>query len=261
MMADDISKGIAELRPNIYQFKGIRPGCHVYLLKGSKKNVLVDTGMAAYYPQLKLSLKELGLKPRDILFVILTHEHFDHIGATTLFFDTALVAAHRLAANKIELQDEFVTMMKYCNNLNKPFNADIWLEDGNIIDLGNYKLNVVHTPGHTSGCICLYEARERLLFSGDTVFGGGTLSSIASSGNVSDYMNSLQRLSSLKVKFLCPGHGKISEDPEGDILRGLEHARSLMEDTKTIFDALSRKWGKQEMVERVLKRLSTGKGK
>jgi hydroxyacylglutathione hydrolase len=260
-MADDISTGIAELRPNIYQFKGMRPGSHVYLLKGSKKNVLVDTGMAAYYPQLKLFLKELGLRSRDIHFVILTHEHFDHIGATTLFFDTSVVAAHRLAANKIELQDEFVTMMKYCNNTNKPFNADIWLEDGNIIDMGNYKLHVLHTPGHTSGCICLYEARERLLFSGDTVFGGGTLSSIASSGNVSDYMNSLQRLSSLKVEHLYPGHGKISKDPEGDILRGLEQARSLMEDTKTIFDALSRKWGRQGMVERVLKRSSTGKGK
>jgi hydroxyacylglutathione hydrolase len=260
-MADDIATEIAELRPNIYKFKSEKPGSHVYLIKGSKKNVLIDTGMTAFYPHLRTFLQELGLRPRDIHFVILTHEHFDHIGATTFFFDTATVAAHRLAANKIEMQDEFVTMMKYCNISSRPFRADIWLEDQCLIDLGNYKLQVIHTPGHTSGCLCLYEAREKMLFSSDTVFAGGILSGISSSGNISDYMNSLQRLSSLKVEHLCPGHGKTSDDPQGDILRGLEAARSLMEDTKTIFDALSRKWGRQEMVDRLLRRLSTSKDK
>jgi hydroxyacylglutathione hydrolase len=260
-MADDMPAEIVELRPNVYEFKAEKPGSHIYLIKGSKKNVLIDTGTTAFYPHLKTLLHELGLRPRDIHFVILTHEHFDHIGATTFFFDTAAVAAHRLAANKIEMQDEFVTMMKYCNISCRPFRADIWLEDQSLIDLGNYKLQALHTPGHTSGCICLYEAREKMLFSGDTVFAGGVLSAISSSGNISDYMDSLQRLSGLKVDHLYPGHGRTSEDPEGDISRGLEAALSLMEDTKTIFDALSRKWGKQEMANRILRRLSTSKDK
>jgi glyoxylase-like metal-dependent hydrolase (beta-lactamase superfamily II) len=251
---------IIELRPGIYQFNAAKPSSHVYLLKGEKKNALIDTGMTAYYPRLKALLKEVGLRTKDINFVILTHSHFDHIGATTCFFDTATVAAHRLAANKIEMQDEFVTMMKYCNVKCKPFYADIWLEDGCVVDLGNHRLRVIHTPGHTSGCICLYEANERILFTGDTVFGGGTLSGIAPSGNISDYMSSLQKLSSLKVDELYPGHGRISEDPEGDIQRGLEQARSLFEDTKVLFDALSRKRGKKDMVERALGRLSLGKG-
>ena len=251
---------IVELRPGIYQFKATKPSSHVYLIKGEKKNALIDTGMTANYPQLKMLLKELGFKIRDIDFVLLTHSHFDHIGATTCFFDTATVAAHHLAANKIEMQDEFVTMMKYCNVKCKPFYADICLEDGSVIDLGNHRLRVIHTPGHTSGCICLYEANERLLFTGDTVFGGGTLSGIAPSGNISDYMSSLQRLSSFRVDELYPGHGRVSENPEGDIRRGLEQASSLFEDTKVLFDALSRKWGKKDMVERALGRLSLGKG-
>ncbi len=260
-MTDEIATEIVELRPNIYKFKAGKPGSHVYLIKGSKKNALIDTGTTAFYPHLKALLQELHLGTKDIDFVILTHEHFDHIGATTFFFDTATVAAHRLAANKIEMQDEFVTMMKYCNISSRLFHADIWLEDQCLIDLGNYKLQAIHTPGHTSGCLCLYEGKEKMLFSGDTVFAGGILSGISSSGNISDYMNSLQRLSALKIESLCPGHGKTSDDPEGDILRGLEAARSLMEDTKTIFDTLSRKWGRQGMVDRVLRRLSTGKDK
>lgn len=260
-MADSgITSRIVELRPSIYLIKAETPGSHVYLVKGNSKNVLIDTGMTANFPHLKASLQELGLRPKDVHFITLTHEHFDHIGATTYFFDTAVVAAHRLAANKIELQDEFVTLMKYCNVSCRPFHADLWLEDGSLIDLGNYKLHALHTPGHTSGCICLYETKENLLFTGDTVFSGGTLSGIASSGNISDYMNSLQRLSSLKVEALYPGHGKPSEDPEGDILRGLERARALLEDTKILFDTLARKWGKQVMVERTLRRLSPGKG-
>jgi len=252
---------IAELRPNIYLIKaGMPVSSHVYLIKGDIKNVLIDTGMTANFPHLKASLKELNLSPKNIRFIILTHEHADHIGATGYFFDTAVVTAHRLAANKIELQDEFVTGSKYLNASAKLFHADLWLEDGSMLDLGNYKLRTIHTPGHTSGCICLYEAKEKLLFTGDTVFGGGTLSSITSSGNISDYMNSLQWLSSLKVEGLYPAHGKPSEDPEGDILRGLERARALFDDTKILFDALAQKWGEGGVMERAQKRLLQGKG-
>lgn len=260
-MADDLSTETVELRPNVYQFKFEKPGSHVYLVKGSKKNLLVDTSTTAFYPNLKTRLRGLGLKPKDIHFVILTHEHFDHIGAAPFFFNTSVVAAHRLAANKIEMQDEFVTMMKYCNISSRPFYADIWLEDGSLIDLGSFKLQALHTPGHTSGCICLYEGREKMLFSGDTVLAGGILCGITTSGNVSDYIGSLQKLSSFKVEHLFPGHGKTSQDPEGDILQGLEEARALMEDTKTVFDVLSQKWGRQEMLDRVFRRLSTGTGK
>ena len=258
-MAENSASEIIELKPDIYLIKAEKPGSHIYLIKGTNKNVLIDTGIAVTFPRLKASLQKLGLKIRDIHFIILTHEHFDHIGATTYFFDTAVIAAHRLAANKIELQDEFVTWMKYFNTARRLFHANVWLEDGTVIDLGNYKLNTIHTPGHTSGCICLYEPKEKLLFSGDTVFGGGTLSQIQASGNISDYMNSLQRLSTLQVKGMYPAHGRPSEDPEGDILLGLEHARDLFNDTKTLFDAVIQRWGSKGLAERALLRMATSK--
>lgn len=83
---------------------------------------------------------------------------------------------------------------------------------------------------------------------------------IVASGNISDYMNSLQRLSALQVKGLYPAHGRPSEDPEGDILRGLEQARAMFEDTKILFDALVQKWGSQGLAERALGRILPGKG-
>jgi hydroxyacylglutathione hydrolase len=228
---------VIELMPRIYQLRGEKPGSHVYLIKGDTKNVLIDTGMAGKFPILKRRLTELGLRVRDVHLIILTHEHYDHIGATAFFHRTAIVAAHRLAANKLELQDEFVTFSKYRDQPSKPFWVDVWLEDNSIIDLGNYELQVIHTPGHTSGCICLYEPRAGFLFTGDTVFAGGTLSEIAVGGNVSDYVDSVQRLSNLKIKVLYPGHGKVSSTPDEDLPKAITYAETMLNDCKTVFEA------------------------
>lgn len=228
---------ITELKPNIYQFRGEKPGSHVYLIKGQTKNVLIDTGVTSRFPLLKTRLSELGLRVRDINLVILTHEHFDHVGATAFFHQTAVVAAHRLAANKLELQDEFVTFNRYRDEPGKPFWVDVWLEDGSIIDLSNFELRVIHTPGHTSGCICLYEPKDGLLFTGDTIFAGGTLSEIAVGGNVSDYVNSVQRLSSLKVNKIYPGHGKVSNTVGEDLPKAIAHAQTMLNDCKMFFEA------------------------
>ena len=241
-----------ELRPSMYQLPAEKPGSHVYLIKGETKNILIDTGLTANFPQLASQLEELGLSVENIHFVILTHEHFDHIGAAT-FFNTAVIAAHTLAANKIELQDEFVTLSKYRNGSALTFHAHLWLEDGTLIDLGNYKLKVIHTPGHTSGCICLYELKEKLLFSGDTVFAGGLLSEIVGSGNISDYVSSLQRLAHLKVEALCPGHGLLSSAPEEDIHRAVEYAGAVMEESKLLFEALITSESRAKIVKRVEK--------
>jgi hydroxyacylglutathione hydrolase len=227
---------VIQLAPGIYQLRGEKPGSHVYLIKGDTKNVLIDTGVAGKFPVLKRRLTELGLHVRDVNLIILTHEHYDHIGATAFFHRTAVVAAHRLAANKLELQDEFVTFLNH-DQPSKPFWVDVWLEDGSIIDLGNYELEVIHTPGHTSGCICLYEPRAGLLFTGDTVFAGGTLSEIAVGGNVSDYVNSVRRLSNLKAKQIYPGHGRVSSTPDEDLPKAIVYAQTMLDDCKTFFEA------------------------
>jgi hydroxyacylglutathione hydrolase len=228
---------VIELAPGIYQFRGEKPGSHVYLIRGDTKNILIDTGVAGKFPVLRRRLAEAGVRARDVNLIVLTHEHYDHIGATAFFHRTAVVAAHCLAANKVELQDEFVTFRKYHDQPSKPFWVDVWLEDGSIIDLGNYELQVLHTPGHTSGCICLYEPRAGLLFTGDTVFAGGTLSEIAVGGNVSDYVNSIRRLSNLKVKQIYPGHGRASSTPDEDLPRAIVYAQTMLDDCKTFFEA------------------------
>jgi len=245
---------ITRLREDIYQVNGEKPSSHTYLVRGSDKNMLIDTGTTGNFPNLSECLGEIGLKIEDIHFILLTHEHSDHTGATPFFINSAVVCAHRLAANKIELVDEFVTMTKYLNTPEKDFYAHIWLEDSMFIDLGNYKFKIIHTPGHTSGCICIYETKEGFLFSGDTVFANGILSDIASSGNISDYVNSMEKLNTMKISELYPGHGRISHSPEQDIDQAVINARTMMEESKILFEALAKKTGTPPLLRAFLRK-------
>jgi glyoxylase-like metal-dependent hydrolase (beta-lactamase superfamily II) len=240
-LSNKTNDNIVELHDNVFQIRTAGAGCHVYLIKGTDKRILIDTGTAENFPELKEGLGLLGLGVEDIDIVILSHEHFDHIGAATFFFEKSIIAAHTLAANKIELQDEFTTLHQYRNLPDKPLRIHLWLEDGITFDLGNYQLQTLYTPGHTSGCICLYEPGNELLFSGDTVFSGGTVSDIRASGNASDYYTSLRRLSSIKVEHIYPAHGWLSESPGEDIEKALQRTRALFEESKVLFAALSQK--------------------
>jgi hydroxyacylglutathione hydrolase len=221
-----------EVYPNVFQIPAKRPSCHVYLILGKNKNVLIDSGIDINFPNLESALRSVGLSYNDIDIVINTHEHFDHIGCNKYFYDVAIIFAGTLAAAKITERDEYVTM--YCSysadyKLTKPH---IWLEDGAIIDLENFKLEILNTPGHTSGCICIYDIYNKLLFSGDTVFARGTLSAIAPSGSAGDYVNSMEMLDTKRIERIFPGHGAISKTPSKDIRRALENAKVKLKEVK-----------------------------
>ena len=228
------SNMIVEVKPNIFWLKGEGTSSHSYLIKGDYKDVLIDSGLDRNFFTLQKSLLSLGLKIRDIDIVINTHEHFDHIGANRYFQDYALIAAHRFAATKISLEDRYVTMYK-SGDLNEPsLRVHLWLENRFCFDLGNYTLEVVHTPGHTSGSICIYELTQKILFTGDTMFSGGTLSYIGESGSVGDYICSVQLLSTRMISELYPGHGIISNTPEEDMKKAILNAKALLKDEEGV---------------------------
>src|SRR5262245_4198843 len=189
---------------------------------------MIDCGSDQNFPVLQRGLQQIGMKVRDIHLVINSHEHCDHIGANRYFQESAMIAAYRLAASKMISGDYYVTMYKG-NDLNEiPLRVHLWLENMTRIDLGNYSLRVFHTPGHTSGCISLVETSHGLLFSADSVFAGGTLSYIAESGSIGDYLDSLARLRCFGLQALYPGHGRISETPIADIDRAIANAQKML---------------------------------
>jgi glyoxylase-like metal-dependent hydrolase (beta-lactamase superfamily II) len=159
-------------------------------VRGSSRTIMIDIGLSSNFPHLLTCLNHVGCPPEKIDMVVLSHEHLDHIGAAWHFAGRPFIAAHRLAANKIMLRDDFSMLRKMFNEPNMPINVDIWLEEGNEIDLGNFRLNVIYTPGYTSACITLFEPDKGFLFAADTLMPGG----VFGSGSIADYIQSLERL-------------------------------------------------------------------
>jgi hydroxyacylglutathione hydrolase len=222
-------EAVTELNPSIFQIRGLNGSSHSYVIKGDYMNVMIDSGSDQNFPVLQRGLKKIGMRVRDINLVINSHEHCDHIGANRYFQEFAMIAAYRLAASKMVTGDYYVTMYKG-NDLNEiPLHVHLWLENMTRIDLGNYSLRVFHTPGHTSGCISIIEASHGLLFSADSVFAGGTLSYIAESGSIGDYLDSLARLRCFGLQALYPGHGRISTTPLEDIDLARANAQKVLD--------------------------------
>jgi glyoxylase-like metal-dependent hydrolase (beta-lactamase superfamily II) len=206
-----------ELAPNIWRIMPPGPSGNVYVVRGRLKNVMIDTGLHQTFDYVAQELGHIGMIPEDIHLVINTHEHFDHIGGNPFLRKTAMIAAHRSAATKIELQDEYVTHMKENRQLSDDYSINIWLENRALFDVGDYKLKILHTPGHTSGSIIIYEPFKHFMFTGDTVVKGEYLPPMLESGSASEFVNSIERLQTLKIKVIYPGHGPESYDPETDL--------------------------------------------
>jgi glyoxylase-like metal-dependent hydrolase (beta-lactamase superfamily II) len=223
---------------DVYQVRFKNRAANAYLVRGKSRTIMIDVGLSSNYPALLECLHFLDCPPEKIDMLVLSHEHLDHIGAAYHFHGRTIIAAHRLAANKIMLRDDFSMLRKMFNEPNVPINIDIWLEEGNLIDLGNFRLNVMYTPGHTSACITLFDQDRGLLFAADTLMPGGVMGGVFGSGSISDYIQSLERIKGLDTKILLSGHGRLSDTPQEDVRIAIARSHSLLEDTAQLFDAL-----------------------
>ena len=239
VLRDNAVCSLIQAAEDVYQIRFKNRAANAYLVRGKSRTVMIDVGLTSNFQALLECLNHLGCPPEKIDMVILSHEHLDHIGAAWLFNEQrTIVAAHRLAANKIMLRDDFSMLRKMFNEPNVPIDVDIWLEEGNLIDLGNFRLNVMYTPGHTSACITLFDAEKGLLFAADTLMPGGVMGGVFGSGSIADYIQSLERLKGLNSKILLSGHGRLSDTPQDDVRIAIQRSHTLLSDTAQLFDAL-----------------------
>ena len=82
------------------------------------------------------------------------------------------------------------------------------LQAGDVLDLGNRAFEVLHLPGHSPGCIALYDAQNQEFFSGDVIYDGDLLDQLPGS-NVSDYISTYEQLQRFPVETVYPGHYKV----------------------------------------------------
>lgn len=185
---------------NIVFILGYNYDSNYYLIDD---NILVDTGAGHNKDYLFSKIRQNGVDPENIEMVVNTHCHFDHIGGNH-FFPNAKIAIHKLDAISIKNKDTLGTSLNVFD-IEGNCRVDLELEEGdNIADF-----EVIHTPGHTKGGICLWDGEN--LISGDTIFAGGGVGRMDIGGSYTDMKNSVEKLMKLDVKNIYPGHGPIVE--------------------------------------------------
>ncbi len=150
-------------------------------------------------------IKELNL---DVKFIIATHGHWDHIGEISKLraLTSAKVCAH--PSDEWMLQDPYSVLIPPPLPV-EPVSVDIHVDQGSTVSFGKSDLEVIHTPGHSAGSICLYEEKEGILFTGDILFSGSIGRTDLPSGSYEEISKSIStKLMSLPgdVKIF-PGHG------------------------------------------------------
>ncbi len=190
---------------------------NLWLIKGRKQDLLIDTGLGV--ASLRQHIAELIDKP---LLAIASHIHFDHAGGMHEFDQ---IAIHPAEAEALRLGDSHAalcspesgwvldehfdqlpysgfTAMQYTLQAAEPTQL---LQAGDVLDLGNRAFEVLHLPGHSPGCIALYDAQNQELFSGDIIYDGDLLDQLPGS-NIPAYISTYEQLQRFSVETVYPGH-------------------------------------------------------
>ena len=187
----------------IYQLKPLSLcDTHSYIVASEKGNgVLIDAPDKAKYILDEFESKGINLKK-----ILLTHGHFDHVGAVADLVERTgcEVYIHKNDLDKLSSDNKNLAHYFGLESI-RPFNKAIAFEDGDIIELDELKFKVVHTPGHTSGSVCFIV--EDKMFTGDTLFAGSIGRTDMPDGNTMDMLKSLEKLSNLKGNYkIYTGH-------------------------------------------------------
>jgi glyoxylase-like metal-dependent hydrolase (beta-lactamase superfamily II) len=210
MSADDLT-------PDLFRIGLGRFQC--YLWRGNDLAVLVDCGEPDTAAQLVAELQALGLAPKDLDLVVLTHFHDDHIGAAARLADSGaptvvassadapVIRGERVGPAPVlgdgerQLHDQVAAGLRPAS----PVRVDVEVRDGDEPAPG---VRVIAVPGHTDGSIAVHVPQVRAVFTGDVVthYGGRVLPGVFNV-DAAALAGSLDRLAELEVDIACFGHG------------------------------------------------------
>ena len=179
----------------------------------SEKPILIDTGYTADFDVTELLIKDIGVNLSHTHLIISTHTHTDHIGGNKIVQDRSGcgIALHKVGKYFMDTQDDWATWWKYYNQDADFFNCTRALDDGDFIPIGPHEFQVIYTPGHSADGIVLYNPKEKALLSSDTLWQNALpviTIRIEGSRALFSLKESLEKIESLNVERVYPGHGK-----------------------------------------------------
>jgi glyoxylase-like metal-dependent hydrolase (beta-lactamase superfamily II) len=185
------------------------PGTNTYLV-GIDEVAVIDPG-----PDVGRHVDAIvGASMRErVRWVLLTHTHPDHWPAAARI---AELTGAKIGGFKPFPRADEVTL-----------SLDLVLDDGDTVDGTEFRLEVLHTPGHAPNHLCFWLDEERVLFTGDHVLNGTTtVVNPQRGGDMSKYLASLERLRKLKrVARICPGHGDVIDEPSAVLDEYVAHRK------------------------------------
>jgi len=208
------------------------------VLQGDKPHVIIDPGhiinesQEDCFASLEKAMADDNIKVEDIGLIINTHSHPDHCQANEVIIERS---GAQVTLSKEE--DDFRNTIGV--NLYKAFGLELprftplfHLKEGDI-DLGKdgFKLNVMLTPGHSPGSVCLYWAEKKVLITGDVVFFMSVGRTDFPGGDTALLKKSIDRLATLDVEYIVPGH---NTEPKG-IIRGKDLIQRNFEAVQDFF--------------------------
>ena len=190
---------------------------HCYLLCGVKNALLIDTGLGV--ANIKKVVDSLTLLP---VLVATTHIHWDHIGGHKYFENIAVHEAEKdWLSIKFPIPLQAVKHNLVCKPCDFPldFSIDSYqlpkispqqvLHDGDCLDLGERKITVIHTPGHSPGHCCFYEPERKYLYSGDLIY-SGCLDAFYPTTDPKLFWQSVKKIQHSDVERVLPAHHQLN---------------------------------------------------
>ena len=238
---------------------------NAYVLKGPSRNLIVDTGLnrKECYDAMRAGLDELSVDMRQTdLFI--SHLHADHYGlAPRLATETSKLYFNQPDAEALKNMGHWEPMLEYGarngfpqDTLRAALNSHpgyrhgptsipelTLLEDGDVLHAGGYSLQCILTPGHTRGHTCLYEPDRKFLLAGDHLLVDITpnIQCWSDQGDpLKDYLASLDKVRSLEVDLVLPGHRRLFRNHRERIEELKGHHEKRTHEILSILDSASK---------------------
>lgn len=240
---DDSEKPGKEIIHNLYYFQE-KPmlDCNQYIVNNDETNEIsvFDAGNALSLVGLLKGMDNLKLSCKNISKIFLTHEHVDHVLGiyklmNILKDNPPEIYAYGNAAKVLEKGDRVKILPIALGLSERRFGINI--TPLQVTDLSNFKeievspdfkFQIHSTPGHSPGSVSFYEAKKKVLISGDVVFVGGSFGRFDfPGGSLKTLINSIKFINNLDVKYIFPGHMRISENGNTSIALSLRMIESM----------------------------------
>jgi hydroxyacylglutathione hydrolase len=192
-----------------------RLGVNVYLIDGGSEYILIDVGFLDELPEVLELIRQMNFRLAACKLILATHADADHTQGLARARELlkCKVAAHPRSVAPLQEGDEVLTYARIdAQNIHIPMprcKVDMTVDEGDVLTVGDRKLTVWSTPGHTAGQLSF--RMDNLLFSGDNIFRDGCVGVIDAhhGSNLVDFIASLKRIRESDAEYLLPSHGPI----------------------------------------------------